>query len=577
MIKSNVKHIISDVAEHTKSLCVVFFALFSVASALLLIGTVFRHLVDKGLSADRITEIHSAILIIIFLISIFALGSFFRSYFINVITIKVTSKLKSSIYRSLMQVDIEKYENLKVGDIVSRLGSDIESIGSLITNFLSFFVRNFIMLLGGLVLMFIQSPKLSLLVIASLPVLLFPLLKLSRIVRAMSRAVLEKQGELSANIDESFLGIRTLYAYNQQNYFADIFDDKVKSYIDQASRRQKLRSMFFALAISVISGAIISVVWIGSIDIIYGKMSSGQMVSFIYYAIIVGMSAGGIAELFSEVQGPLAALDRVMELKDMVADQKLYEEGNNLDKDLSITFDSVKFSYPARPDIAALNKISLKFQQGKFIGVVGQSGSGKSTIMQLLLKFYDYGEGGILIGGIDIRAINSDEIRQKIAYVEQFPTIFSGTIKSNIAFANPNADDKKINEISDLCGINEFANNFEYGLDTEIGERGVRISGGQKQRIAIARALLYNPEILMLDEATSALDNESEKVILKNVKAFLKEKTIISIAHRISSIEKADEIYVINHGKVESCGRHEELLKSSKTYSLLYKKESKSA
>jgi ATP-binding cassette subfamily B protein len=575
MITKNIRVIIGYVTEHLKSLCVVLVALLSVSASLLSIGIVFRKLVDNGVSADQVAEIHNAIFLMIGLIAVFAVGSFLRSYYINVITVEVISKLKSDTYRLLLKVNIAKYEDLKVGDIISRLGSDIEVIGGLIINFLSFFIRNLIMLSGAVILMFVQSPKLSLFVVISVPVLLFPLLKLSKHVRALSRSVLAEQGNLAANIDENFSGIRTLYAYNQQEYTANKFDDKMKSYIKHASTRLRLRSMFFALAIAIISGAIITVIWVGSVDIIEGKMSSGQMVSFIYYAIIVGMSAGGIAELFSEIQGPLAALDRVIELKDMVTQTPDQELKNKLSKNFGIKFENVDFAYPARPDILALNNISLEIKHGNFTGIVGRSGSGKSTLMQLLLKFYKHKAGNVFIGGIDINLINDDKIREKIAYVEQYPTIFSGTIKSNIAFSDPSASDKRINEVAKLCGITDFTKSLEFGLDTEIGERGVRISGGQKQRIAIARALLYKPEILMLDEATSALDNDSEKKILVNVRKLLKGKTIISIAHRVSSIEHADEILVINQGILASSGKHSNLLRSSKIYNLLYKEQEK--
>ena len=575
MITNNIQYITGYVTKHIKSLCVVFVALFSVSSALLSIGVVFRKLVDNGVSSDQVSEIHNAVFLISVLIGVFAVGSFFRSYFINVIATKVVSKLKSDTYRALLKVNIDKYEDLKVGDIISRLGSDIEIIGSLIINFLSFFVRNFIMLFGAVILMFIQSPKLSLMVIISVPIFLLPLLKLSKHVRALSRSVMAEQGALAANIDESFSGIRTLYAYNQQGYLANKFDTKIDSYIKNATIRLRLRSIFFAMAIVIISGSITAVIWVGSIDIISGKMSSGQMISFIYYAIIVGMSAGGIAELFSEIQGPLAALDRVIELKNMANLSKDKKVGLELNTDFAIKFDRVSFSYPARPGVLALDNISLDIKQGSFTGIVGQSGSGKSTLMQLLLKFYQHNSGNISIGGLDIHMINDDDIRKRIAYVEQHPTIFSGTIKSNIAFSNPDASDEEVNLIAKLCGVTDFTNVLELGIDTEIGERGIRISGGQKQRIAIARALLYKPEILMLDEATSALDNDSEKKILKNIMSQLKGKTIISIAHRVSSIENADEIFVISHGSLESCGKHRQLLRNSKIYNLLYNEQEK--
>jgi len=573
MIGNNVKHLAGYVIQHTRSLIIVLVALLSVALSLLAIGFVFRKLVDHGLGGDQISEIHSSIYLISLLIGIFSVGSFFRSYFINVITVKVISKLKSETYSNLLKVGLVQFEDLKVGDIISRLGLDIETIGSLIINFLSFFIRNSIMLCGAIILMFIQSPKLSLLVLISIPVLLFPLLKLSKHVRKLSQRVLIEQATLAANIEENFSGVRTLYAYNQQEFAAVQFDNRIESYIKHASIRLKLRSLFFALAIVVIAGSITVVIWIGSIDILEGSMSSGQMVSFIYYAIIVGMSAGGIAELFSELQGPLAALDRVFELKNLSHIIKPKQTSRLIGNNYTIKFDKVVFAYPSRPDIPALDNISLKIKHGKFTGIVGRSGSGKSTLMQLLLKFYEHQSGKISIGENDIKTLQDEIIRSKIAYVEQHPTIFSGTIRSNIAFSRPKASDKEVAKIAEICGILDFVKSLKQGLDTEIGERGVRVSGGQKQRIAIARALLYNPEILLLDEATSALDNDSEKKILQNIRVFMKGYSIISIAHRISSIENADEILVINQGTLASCGSHSELLRNSKIYGILYKEQ----
>ena len=572
-MSSNVKELSLYLVGHIKSLLVVLISLLSVSASLLLIGFVFRRLIDKGLNSGQIGIVHNSIYLICVLICIFAVGSFFRSYYINLITLKVISKLKSDTFKNLLKVDLTRFEDLKIGDIISRLGADIEMIGNLIINFLSFFIRNSIMLLGAITLMFIESPKLSLMVVFSIPVLLFPILKLSKHVRSLSKRVLEEQSLLASNIEENFVGIRTLYAYNQQQYLSDQFDKKINSNIKHSSTRLRLRSLFFALAIAIITGSITLVIWVGSIDILSGAMTSGEMISFIYYAMIVGMSAGGIAELLNELQSPFAALERVLELRDLKSNIAPVLSEELLDQSYSVCFEKVSFSYPSRPDILVLKNISLEISQGKFTAIVGKSGSGKSTLLQLLLKFYNHQHGNIFVGSKNISFIKDEFIRSKIAYVEQNPTIFSGSIRSNISFSRPEASDEEINNIAKLCGILNFTNSLELGLDTEIGERGIRISGGQKQRIAIARALLYNPEILLLDEATSALDTESEEQILLNVQNFLAGKTIISVAHRISSIEKADEILVINQGALASQGSHNQLLRNSKIYHVLYKEQ----
>lgn len=578
-MNNNVKILLGYLKNYKFNLIIVFCSLFTVALSLLGVGTVFRHLVDNGLSSNQLNSINNSIFLTSGLIAIFAIGSFFRSYFINIVAEKITSQIRADSYADLLQLEIAAFEELKIGDIISRLGSDLESVGTLITNFLSFFIRNSLMLCGAIILMFLQSAKLSMLVIFTVPLLLMPLLHLSKHIRSISRKVMAEKADLSSFIEESFSAIRTLYAFNQQPHNLKRFNEKIVTYVKHSSKRLKLRSLFFALAISAIAGSITMVIWIGSLDIIDGKMTSGQMISFIYYAMMVGMSAGGIAELFSEIQGPLAALDRVFNLRSNAQAftnqhvvTKHHKKFENVFQNYDISFENVNFSYPSRKDILTLNNISFSVKQNQFTAIVGKSGSGKSTIMQLLLTFYKHQSGKIKIAGRDINSYDRNYIRKIIAYTPQDPDIFSGTIRYNIMFSNPDAKEEDFQQVVHLCGIDKFANNLSAGLDTEIGEKGVRMSGGQKQRIAIARAILYQPEILFLDEATSALDNESEQEILDNIKSVMYGKTIISIAHRITSIQDFDNILVIDQGKLASSGTHKELIESCEIYNILYKK-----
>ena len=578
-MNNNVKILLGYLKNHKFNLIIVFCSLFTVALSLLGVGTVFRHLVDNGLSSNQLNSINNSIFLTSGLIAIFAIGSFFRSYFINIVAEKITSQIRADSYADLLQLEIAAFEELKIGDIISTLGSDLESVGTLITNFLSFFIRNSIMLSGAIILMFLQSAKLSMLVIFTVPLLLMPLLHLSKHIRSISRKVMAEKAVLSSFIEESFSAIRTLYAFNQQPHNLNRFNEKIATYVKHSSKRLKLRSLFFALAIAAIAGSITMVIWIGSLDIINGKITSGQMISFIYYAMMVGMSAGGIAELFSEIQGPLAALDRVFNLRSNTkafTNQHVvtrhHEKFENVFQNYDISFENVNFSYPSRKDILTLNNISFGVKQNQFTAIVGKSGSGKSTLMQLLLNFYKHQSGKIKIAGRDINSFDRNYMRKIIAYTPQDPDIFSGTIRYNVTFSNPDAKEEDFQQVVNLCGIDKFTNNLPAGLDTEIGEKGVRISGGQKQRIAIARALLYQPEILLLDEATSALDNESEQEILNNIKKIMDGKTIISIAHRITSIQDFDNILVIDQGKLASSGTHKELIRSCEIYNILYKK-----
>lgn len=577
-MNDNIKSLLRYLKNYKTNLIIVFCSLCIVAIAVLGFGMIFRHLVDNGLSGN-LSSINNSIFLISLLIGVFAVGSFFRSYSINLITEKIIAQIRSDSYRKLLCLEISSFEEIKIGDVISRLGSDLESVGTLITNFLSFFIRNSIMLLGAIILMFLQSPKLSLLVIFSIPVLLVPLLRLSKHVRSISKKVMAERSELSCFIEENFSAIRTLYSFNQQKYSGEKFNERIAAYLKHSGKRLKLRSLFFAMSIIAIFGSITIVIWVGSMDIIDGKMTSGQMISFIYYAMIVGVSAGGIAELFSEIQGPLSALDRVFDLQTEVKSSSslnLTKESlknfKNIPQNHDISFENLSFFYPARADILALENISFHIKQNQFTAIVGKSGSGKSTIMQLILKFYSHQSGRLTIAGNDINSYDIFDIRKIIAYTPQDPNIFSGTIRYNIMFSNPCAKEEDVQEVIHLCGIDKFINHLPDGIDTEIGEKGVRMSGGQKQRVAIARSLLYKPEILLLDEATSALDSESEKEILDNIKRIMHGKMVISIAHRISSIQEFDNILVIDNGKLFAHGTHSNLLKTSDIYNNLYKK-----
>lgn len=565
---------------YIKDILIVIAALVSVSLSMLMLGSAIKYLIDEGLRQNISHIINQAILAICLLIIIFGISSFYRSYFINNLTEKIINIIKIEAYTNLLQREIGYFEEMKIGDTISRLTTDLEYIAKLIINFLSFFLRNLIMMMGAIILMFFQSYKLSLIILIAVPLLFIPLLKLGKYVRVLAKNALTSQGEIASDIAETFQNVRTIYAFNQQDNKILEFKKHSHDYLIHASSRLKIRSLFFAIAISIILSTITLVLWIGSIDIIEGKMTSGQMVTFTYYSIIAGMSGGGIAELLSDIHSPLSALERVFELFNIQSISSHSTHRNNTENLNLITninnssrpileFKNVSFFYPSRKDINIINNISLQIKDHNFIGIVGRSGAGKSTIMQLILKFYDLTTGKILINHQDISQIDSKSLRSLIAYVPQEPSIFSGTIRSNIAFACPEASDKEIVKVAHMVGIIDFAKSFKNGLDTEVGQRGVKLSGGQKQRIAIARALIYHPQILLLDEATSSLDSESEQKILVAIRELMKEKVIIAIAHRISCLEQADEILIINKGILTDKGTHKDLMKKSAIYKTL--------
>ncbi|ADE30244.1 transport ATP-binding protein MsbA [Rickettsia prowazekii str. GvV257] len=551
---------------YKKDLIIVMISLLSVSASLLLIGSIFRDLIDRGLAEDNILSVNKSILYICLLIVILSVASFFRSYFINNVAEKIVNQIRKEAYSNLINYEIEEYEELKIGDIISRLTNDIDQIATLIVNFLSFFIRNSVMLIGSITLMFFESFKLASIVIITIPILLVPLIKFGKHVKALSKKALESKSLLVSDIDETFNNIRVIYAFNHQiNKIAD-FDTKLQSYLIYCKTRLKIRALFFAISIAVIFLTITLIVWIGASDIVQGDLSAGQIISFIYYAIIAGVSSGGIFELLSEMHLPTTALERIITIIDKTSIvHNNYYALNNSDA-ISIEFKNVDFTYNSRPNLKVINNMSLKINSNKFVGIVGRSGAGKSTLIQLLLRFYRQENGTILINNQDISFVKPTDIRKFIAYVPQEASIFSDTIKSNIIFGNNKASDYEINEIIKITGIEEFSTKLHDGINTKIGEKGVRLSGGQKQRIAIARALLRKPKILLLDEAMSALDTMSEQKLLNAIKKIMKGNIIISIAHRISSIESADYILVIDKGGVVTEGSHYDLSKNSEIY-----------
>lgn len=556
---------------YKKDLIVVIISLLSVSLALLLIGNVFRNLVDQGLVLDRTAAVDKSILYICLLIIILSIASFFRSYFINNVAEKVSSQIRKDAYSKLINYEITEFEELKIGDIISRLTSDIDQISKLIVNFLSFFIRNSVMLVGSIILMFFESFKLASIVIITIPLLLIPIIKFGKHVKALSKKTLESQSLLASDINESFSNIKTIHAFGGQAAKITEFNNLLQDYLTYSAARLKIRALFFAFSMAFIFLGVTLVIWIGALDIVKGNLSSGQIISFIYYAIIAGFSSGGIFELLSEMHLPLAALERIVTIidKSPIVNHNNYSDLKPVNS-ISLEFKNVNFSYPSRPNLKIINNISFKIDSTQFIGIVGRSGSGKSTLMQLLLRFYIQESGIILVNNQDIALLNPNEIRKLIAYVPQEASIFSGTIKSNIMFGNDSSEEE-ITEIIKITGIADFADKIPDRINAKIGEKGVRLSGGQKQRIALARVLLRKPQILLLDEAMNALDSQSEQKLLSSIKDIMKGKIIISIAHRISSIESADNILIIDKGAVEAEGTHAHLLKTSDLYRTIYK------
>lgn len=561
-------HILSFLRPYKGLVVTSLLAILFVSLSILSLGIALKELINNGIKNGNIMYLENSIIYIFFLIVTLGTSSFIRSFAINTIGEKVVNDIRLKLYSHLLTLKFTEFEKIRITDITSRLSGDLELISRIIIDIFSFCIRNSIMFIGGIILMFLQSVKLSLIALLIVPVMLVLFSKLGKNIRFLARKLQDFQGDLYNDISETFSGISVIYAFNAQNKKNKELEAKSVSLIKLSISRLFLRSIFFALAIIVIMSSILFVIWIGSIDVINGTLSSGALVSFIFYASSSAMSIGGIAEVISEFWRCLAGAERIfvlMDNKEVESNTESILYISNKSKHHIIAFEDVSFSYPSRKDISVLSNINFNVNKGEFIGIVGPSGSGKSTIFQLLLKFYVNDIGRIFLYDKDLKDISEKQSRSVIGYVAQDSFIFSDSIKKNLEIASHDFQDAL-----KLCGVDNIIDILPQGIETFVGNRGGQLSGGQRQRIAIARALSYKPEILLLDEATSALDKESEKIVLENIRKASKNKVVISIAHRTSAVEHADKILVVNQGKIISSGTHKELLNSCYIYQKLH-------
>ena len=478
--------------------------------------------------------------------------------------------IKKSAYQNIISISPSYFENMKVSDVLSRLTSDLTLISTTLVMIASFSLRNILMAIGGLILLLLSSLKLTSYVLLILPVILVPLVIIGRKIRKLSKDNQQAVSQCNSHIEESINFIKTVQAYNHEEFEYQRFINLTTALQEVAHERIKLRSLLFSLVIGLILSAVAFVLWIGGQDVLSGEMSAGSLSSFIFYSILVSTSIGGLSEIFSDWQRAIGALERVIEV---VEAKSIIAEGSaslDLNSDeLRLIVQDVSFSYPSRPEIKVLDDISFEVKGGSTIAIVGPSGAGKSTIFQLLLRFYKFDAGSISINGLDIAQLKLKDLRELFALVSQDSVIFSGSAYDNILYGRMDASRSEVEEAAKAAEIFTFFDSLPDGLNTYLGEKGVKLSGGQKQRIAIARAILRNPKFLLLDEATSSLDNENEKLVQLALTRLSKDRTTLVIAHRISTIVNADSIIVFDKGKIVAQGKHNELLKSSELYQKL--------
>jgi ABC-type multidrug transport system fused ATPase/permease subunit len=495
---------------------------------------------------------------ILFLQSFF---SFFRvSLFVN-FTENTLANIRLALYSNLVKLPMNFFSQKRVGELNSRISADITQIQDTLTTTIAEFLRQFILIIGGVALLASQSFKLTLMMLSIVPIVAVAAVVFGRFIRKYSKNVQDKVAESQVIVEETLQGISNVKAFANEWYEIARYKGKIQEIVTIAIKGGKYRGYFASFIIFCLFGAIVAVVWYGVTLSIHGEMSVGQLISFVLYSTFVGASFGGIAELYAQIQKAIGATERVFELLDETPEKIEASHAKITEKiQGNVTFKHVSFHYPSRPEIEVLKDVSFSALYGQKIAIVGPSGAGKSTLSSLLLRFYDIDKGSILIDQKSIYEYDLEQLRGNMSIVPQDVILFGGSIRENIAYGKPDATEEEIFAAAQQANALDFVTDFPEGFDTLVGERGIKLSGGQRQRIAIARALLKNPSILILDEATSSLDSESEKQVQEALENLMKGRTSIIIAHRLSTIRSADAILVLNDGVIAEQGTHQELI-----------------
>ena len=505
------------------------------------------------------------------LASLLALGTALRFYLVTRLGERVVADIRKALFNKVISMSPGFYERLLTGEILSRITTDTTLILSVVSSSVSLALRNFLLLIGGLFFMFLTSIKLSIMVLLLVPIMVVPILAMGRRLRKLSRESQSRIADSSGMASEMLLASSTIQAFNYVKNARDNFSDIIDKSFFIAKKRILVRSIITALIIFVVFVGIVAVLWVGARDVRLGIISPGYLVQFVIYSGFVAGAVAALSEIFGELQRAAGATDRIIEILKSQDPVKQLQNIKPIDRknEILIDFKNVTFSYPSRPNEIVFNDLNFFIGEGNTLALVGPSGAGKSSIFQILLRFYEFTKGSVKIAGLSIKEIDTQTLRDLFAFVPQEPAIFANSVLENIRFGRPDANNKEVEEAAKKSAAHEFIMGLPEGYDTFVGERGVLLSVGEKQRIAIARAFLRNSPILLLDEPTASLDAESEGLIQRALKNLSKSKTVIVIAHRLSTVKKADKILVLEKGNIVSEGTHAELIKKNGTYAKL--------
>jgi len=543
------------------------------AATTLALPLAVRRMIDHGFSASDSTFIAEYFAMLVVMAALLAAASASRYYFVITLGERVVADIRSDVFRHVTTLSPSFFDTAQSGEIVSRLAADTTQIKSAVGATASVALRNVILGLGAVAMMVVTSPKLSGLVIAAIPLIVLPLVAFGRSVRRKSRLAQDTLANATAYASEQIGAVRTLQAFTNEKLVTGRFSSAVEAAFDAARASVFARSFLTFFAIFMIFSSVVAVLWFGSRDVLAGTLSPGTLGQFLLYSVFAAGALGALSEVWGELSQAAGAAERLTEI---LAENPAIQSPP-VPKPLpatakgAISFDDVSFSYPARPDRAAVHGLGFQVKPGETVAIVGPSGAGKSTVFSLILRFYDPETGRIVIDGVDVREADPAAIRARIAIVPQDVTIFAATARENIGFGRPGASNAEIEAAAKDALADEFILKLEKGYDSQVGERGVTLSGGQRQRVAIARAILRDAPILLLDEATSALDAESETLVQMALERLMQGRTTIVIAHRLATVLKADRILVMDGGRIVEEGTHQSLVAKGGIYARLAK------